>query len=275
MLGRTHALSGAVLALAAVPAAPLVGVDVSNPMTVAAIAIAGAGAGMLPDADHGSASIAWALPPFTRWLCRGIGAISGGHRNGTHSVVGLAGFVGFALLVQHAGGLLEVAGVQPGRAQLAGSIIMGVWLGFLFAIATTALRLKPVGNKVLWTLLCLSGGAGVAYAGIAWPFDTGAVVWAVGIGVVAHVAGDMLTKEGCPLLWPWRNGGKWRMTLLPRAFTFTTDTWPERLIVGPLLAVAFAALIFVQLPADVTGPLRHLLSGSGDLLNLMRESVGR
>lgn len=254
MLGRTHALSGAALALGIFTAT---GVHPA-PMEIAAFTIAAAGGGMLPDADHESASVAWSLPPVSRWMCRVVGAASGGHRNGTHSLVGVAAFVAFAVVVQRLGDILSFAGVQHARAALIGQIAMGVWLGFLFAIATSALRLKPPGNKVLWSLMCLTGGVAVGWAGIVWPFNTGMIPVAIGVGAVAHILGDMLTKEGCPLLWPFN---RFRF----RVATITTDTWPERLIVAPALTISVVALIYLLLPAEwtyqVTQSALQLLDG--------------
>src|SRR5579859_3401709 len=54
----------------------------ATPLGVVAGALVTAGAALLPDADHPSATIAHSLPPVSRALCAGIGAVSGGHRNG-------------------------------------------------------------------------------------------------------------------------------------------------------------------------------------------------
>ena len=51
-----------------------------------------AGAALLPDADHRRATIAHSLPPVSNAICAGIGEVSGGHRNGTHSLLGIAAF---------------------------------------------------------------------------------------------------------------------------------------------------------------------------------------
>src|SRR5699024_8522396 len=46
-----------------------------------------AGAALLPDIDHHNASIAHSLPPLTMMMARSFQSVSGGHRNGTHSIV--------------------------------------------------------------------------------------------------------------------------------------------------------------------------------------------
>jgi hypothetical protein len=57
-----------------------------------------------------------------------------------------------------------------------------------------------------------------------------------------HCLGDMLTKEGCPLLWP----------VIPTRFkvaNLTTDRFTERVIIGPALTV----VAFVQVAGLLVG----------------------
>ena len=54
------------------------------------------GAALVPDADHHNATIAHSLPPLSNAVCAGVGALAGGHRRGTHSLIGLAAFVAVA-----------------------------------------------------------------------------------------------------------------------------------------------------------------------------------
>src|SRR5690625_1396087 len=51
-----------------------------------------AGAALLPDIDHHNASIAHSLPPLTTAMARLFQTASGGHRNGTHSILGILFF---------------------------------------------------------------------------------------------------------------------------------------------------------------------------------------
>ncbi|WP_262925695.1 metal-dependent hydrolase [Kocuria atrinae] len=61
-----------------------------------------AGAALLPDIDHPSGTVARSLPPFSGWLARIVSRLSGGHRRGTHSVIGLLVFTLLAWLSQNA-----------------------------------------------------------------------------------------------------------------------------------------------------------------------------
>src|SRR3954471_2883080 len=85
MMGHTHALAGATTWLAAVPLLAEHGMRMT-PAEVVAGSVVCAGAGMLPDLDHHDGSIANAFGPVTRILCRGVAAVSGGHRHATHSL---------------------------------------------------------------------------------------------------------------------------------------------------------------------------------------------
>jgi hypothetical protein len=103
MMGHTHALSGAVAYLAAAPL--LAQVVPVTPGAVVFGAGAAAGAAMLPDFDHPKATIADVYGPLTRLLARVLSRVSGGHRNGTHSLLGLTIAVYLTAACQSAQGL--------------------------------------------------------------------------------------------------------------------------------------------------------------------------
>ena len=84
-MGRTHAASGSLAFAAAAPLLPTLGVQLSAVGVVAA-----SGAALLPDLDHPGSTAARALGPATGALARLVAAASGGHRQGTHSLVGVA-----------------------------------------------------------------------------------------------------------------------------------------------------------------------------------------
>lgn len=226
-MGRTHATSGAVLALASVPLLQRYGLDTS-PLSVVWMAIGGAGAAMLPDFDHRHATVAHSLGPISKGMAIGIEKVSGGHRNGTHSILGILVFTGFALAVNQAKPVLVHFGVHD--SALWSRVAMGAWIAFLLSVTSAAFHLKASNIKWVHTLVCILGG--VAIIGLsAWfpfPFDT--LPYAVLAGTTAHILGDMLTKEGCPLLWPFV---KFRFHVA----NFTTDHFFEHYIFSPLLAV--------------------------------------
>ncbi|GAA1661845.1 metal-dependent hydrolase [Citricoccus zhacaiensis] len=247
MMGPHHAACGAagwvlIAADSAVPLGPLAGVGLFGPESALVLpeaiplgfgllpgitdlgiltgAIVAAGAALLPDADHRSASIAHSLPPVSEWICAAVGRIAGGHRNGTHSLLGLAAFTLIAWLLS----LLAMPTTT-------GTVQIGAGLGtvLLASFAVKALKFMPDrARKVPW-LVAIPLGALVT-VGLG---DQGQLfVVAVATGVMAHIAGDMLTDGGCNPLWPaalrpprlvlrtpllntlWSAGGRMKLPLL-------------------------------------------------------------
>lgn len=180
MMGKVHALSGTAAYLGVLPFLPG-----QHPAPAIALgAIAGAGAAMLPDLDHHSATIAHCYGPPTRLLAKMVEKVSGGHRNGTHSWAGVAAFTGVAIAAQHAGGWPLL-----------------VWLALLLGVGITALGLAPTRNPIAYAAVVGAGLLALTGSTVWRDIPTDTIPWAVAIGAVAHIAGDMLTPEGCPLLW--------------------------------------------------------------------------
>jgi membrane-bound metal-dependent hydrolase YbcI (DUF457 family) len=164
--------------------------DVS-PVGVITGALVTAGAALLPDADHHNATIAHSLPPLSNAVCTGIGAISGGHRHGTHSLLGIVAFVAVAW----------VAGLWTTETEQFGTIYPGAGLlaVLLVSFAAKALKIIPDGmRKSPWVVGLTAGAFITAFA----PEEQFWFPAAMGIGVVVHIVGDMLTTGGCNLLYP-------------------------------------------------------------------------
>ncbi|MHA7241030.1 metal-dependent hydrolase [Arthrobacter sp. TMS1-12-1] len=166
--------------------------DVS-PVGVVTGALVTAGAALLPDADHHNATIAHSLPPLSNLLCAGVGAISGGHRRGTHSLLGVCAFVAVAFV---AGlwtvGTADFGTIYPGA---------GVLTVLLVSFAAKALRIIPDSmRRSPWAVGLTAGAFVTAFA----PEEQFWFPLAVGIGVVVHILGDMLTTGGCNPVYPFR-----------------------------------------------------------------------
>src|SRR5690606_21692313 len=104
MMGHSHALSGALVWLAAAPGLAAL-TPVAEHATVPAELLAGAlvcaGAAMLPDLDPPKATIAQTFGPVTWVLSKAVNALAGGHRQATHSLLFcLAAGVGAHLLAE-------------------------------------------------------------------------------------------------------------------------------------------------------------------------------
>ncbi len=212
MMGAHHAASGAAVWLAlttqfdlglaavhqllpAVPESVTVGMGLMDltPTAVVAGALVTAGAALVPDADHRNATIAHSLPPLSNIVCIQVGKVSGGHRHGTHSILGLAVFVAIAALA----GMwtIDLAGfgeIFPGA---------GILSVLLASFAAKALKFIPdTMAKFPWVLGIAVGLFVTFYA----PQEEYWFPLAMGLGVAAHILGDMITTGGCNLIWPLR-----------------------------------------------------------------------
>ena len=224
-LGHTHALSG-VLAGAAV------GLYVTHlpPARLALFAGLTAGAAVLPDVDHPDSSLAHSFGFLTRTFAWLVGKISGGHRHLTHAVLGVAGFTELARLA------------VSNRADTAGRAGLAVLLALVIASGLYAMRVTGHGADVL----AVAGAVAMVVTGTGLTM----VVMAVGVGCATHVAGDMLTDEGCPLLFPL---SRYHFRLLPEPLAFTTGSRPEIWVLDPTLLAGLGLLVY---RAMSTGLLR-------------------
>jgi membrane-bound metal-dependent hydrolase YbcI (DUF457 family) len=215
MRGQTHALSGVVAGLAA---GSLVLYEPAGPLLLltgltAAYALA-------PDLDSCGSTEARSFGFVTYALAWCIRAVSGGHRHGTHSALGVAAFTAVAWAA------CAFRHTWPGR------VVLGVILAAGFAAAADALRPGPA---------TFEGVAGIAGAAVmAWTgYGLALVPVAAALGCATHLAGDSLTRCGVPLLWPATMRD---FHLLPPPLRFTTGHLAERWIVAPLLLGALAVL---------------------------------
>ena len=83
MLARDHALSGALTFTAVAPVLHVTGAG------LLAGAVFTAGAATLPDIDEPGSTISRTLGFFTEAVSWVVHKVSGGHRKGTHSILGL------------------------------------------------------------------------------------------------------------------------------------------------------------------------------------------
>jgi membrane-bound metal-dependent hydrolase YbcI (DUF457 family) len=264
MMGGHHAASGAAAWVAVTASAPFAfdWYPVS-PAGVATGALMCAGAALLPDCDHHAGTIAHSLPPVSHWICQGVEKISGGHRHGTHSLLGIAVFTGLAWLLAH------------WRMHTAAFGVVDLGAGLLaILLASYALRaLRLVRGKVLpWAV-----SVGLAFCvAVFSPTQWDWLPVAVGIGCAVHVLGDFLTTDGVPLLWPvhhrpprwwasnsglkdlWHHGGNVAFPVLGDA-----GSWREWMLLVPVSVYAVGGVAWAlleRLGFDATGTYTHAVS---------------
>ncbi|WP_033424262.1 metal-dependent hydrolase [Actinomadura flavalba] len=229
-MGGNHALSGALVWLAAAPVLGqerLLGEAAVNltPKQLLAGAVVTAGAALLPDIDHHNGRIANTFGPVTRVFCKYVGKISGGHRQATHSIF-FAVLMGFAMWA------------------LATYAIYGWWAA-LFVIIGFGLRgigFDFEGKEPQSSILdCVLAGLAVY---LMHDLDMSFAGYAVALGCLAHIAGDCLTPRGCPVFWPLR--ARIGLPLIPR-----TDGKVERWVIAPVLTVGVVILTMRSVLGDL------------------------
>lgn len=214
MRGTEHALSGAVAFAAA---APLLH---AAPAALAAGTVLTAGAALLPDIDEPGSTISRQGGFLTMGLAWIIHRISGGHRKGTHSFLGVAVFAALAWTA-----------VTFGHALWA-EVLLGLSLALLLAAVPHALH--SGGHHGDLVALIAAGAA------VYWRFGLSLVPLCIALGALAHIAGDELTHSGCPVWYPFSRTDH---HLLPHGLRFTTGKFAEHWIVSPLLLAGLALLL--------------------------------
>jgi membrane-bound metal-dependent hydrolase YbcI (DUF457 family) len=225
VLGRSHLLAGSCGFAAVGALAPeVLGQNALSPSALAAGSVLAAGAALIPDLDTPASTVAHCLGPVSRLLARGVGAVSGGHRAGTHSILATALF-----------GL----GVSAGLASSAGR-----WVVLSLAFLAAALGLNVVADTSAAVGAALAAAVAVVVSVAAGPHPAWVAV-ACGVGYASHLIADGLTVEGIPLLWPLSK----RRQRLP--LVGLTGGWRERFIAAPAFGLLTVYLLatFAFIPA--------------------------
>jgi membrane-bound metal-dependent hydrolase YbcI (DUF457 family) len=232
-MGRTHAVSGAVVWLGATGVLAAVGVHPHATTTAVGAALC-AGAALLPDMDHPCSTVARTGGWVSQLLCELIAEVCArihaatrtpldrpdldGHRTATHTAV-------FAV----AAGLV-VAALASAAMWVAAGLVAGlIWLGTRGVVRRR--RYRAVG-----VVAALLTGAGAA--------ESGSPGWLLGVavtvGCVTHCLGDAATNSGCPLLWPLQvYGRRWFPVGTPRWLRFGTGGVAERVVLVLLILAGF------------------------------------
>lgn len=217
MMGSTHFATGA-LAGCGIFAAT----GASPPLIIAGSVLTG-GAALVPDLDHTNSCPTLAVKPVTGWLATGLRELSasvyrrsatdyerrstnerdpGRHRYLTHTLVFAAALGGAAWWSS------ELFVVR---------VVLSVLL-VAFAIRGAAQKIavvRPLDKPVL--RLAVSAALGCC---LGWAIEPRQLALALAAGCVVHVLGDMMTKSGVPLLWPYMiNGKRWWKVRTPGAIT--------------------------------------------------------
>lgn len=237
MKGYTHSLSaGAAWVAVTSTSTAALGITAQDPAVVIVGSLLCAGAGMWPDIDHHNGTIAWSLPPITRWLCGWVGDLSGGHRHATHSLFGIAvtALIGYAMS-------LFVIDVEGRSVAIGGGIMALLLTAFavkVFGIGNGVASKKSMVGGVLgsplgpWLIALTTAGLATWFMGYQWTWLTLALT----LGAFVHCVGDALTIEGVPWLWPFNPKPPRLLSAVPVAGWVVKQVWmPNGYFRFPLL----------------------------------------
>jgi hypothetical protein len=231
VLGHSHALSGLAAGAATLPWAPLHG-----PVAQVSWVAAAGGFAMLPDLDQPGSTIARMWGPISDVPSGLVGRIARGHRWGTHDL----------LLAPLVFGVLATLAARSFWSSL---LVLAVAIG----LALHALNFVIPGrveNTVVGNLLLSWGGAWLLLAHTPSPLW---LPWAVGVGVLAHIAGDALTREGIPIPLVWIVH-RARLAVTP----MRTGCTLEKVVLAPLFLLA--ALVFLYANTGVQQALSPIVA---------------
>lgn len=274
VMGPTHAISGAAAWLVGSAVAAQLGHYMQSPVELTTYTIACAGAALLPDLDtsgkvtknQGGATIArtfgvvslfaaecvekFSLGVYKLTRSRRDGKRRNGHRTFTHT-------------------WLFAAGVGAGVGYLAenyGKMAVAISLFFLFGLGIRGLmadRAKASGWLIVTALSALAAYVAIDTlpAGRGYPL----LGLSVGIGCVVHTFGDMITKAGCPVLWPLPiRGERWFEVGMPDKIAVRAGGTVERTVLVPAFTVLAVLGVVVSVPgvADLLSRLLGRLSST-------------
>jgi membrane-bound metal-dependent hydrolase YbcI (DUF457 family) len=225
MMGPSHALSGAAVWLAGSWALDRFAGYEQSPLAIAVGTAVCAGGALFPDLDmsgrvtrnKGGATIARTFGVASLFVAEVIEKLSlgvyhatrlskdpdreNGHRTLTHTLP-------FTVLV--------------GWGTTALCTAYGKWavLGILFLMIGLALRglFDEWAKRAGWVLVTGVSGIAAYFTYLHLPGDRGYPMlgFAVGVGCLVHLLGDIITSAGVPILWPIPTGRRmWRMIGLP------------------------------------------------------------
>jgi membrane-bound metal-dependent hydrolase YbcI (DUF457 family) len=221
MMGRSHFVSGIV-------AFEVTAEQMHYTPTQAVIgAIVVSSAALLPDIDHPQATVSRAVGPISRVVSLGIAKLAGGHRRGTHCLIGI-------------GLLAAIAqGCVVHRHSLLGMIVLSVILILTLAAGVRILRIPGLVDDLAPIPVVL---VGVCMTNI----DLTTVPVALMIGCLAHSIGDSLTNSGWMPFWPLSE-------VRIKFGLFKTGGKFEKLVVFPVLVVAAIGMAWWKVWATITG----------------------
>lgn len=258
VMGPTHSMSGAAVGLAVAQTIPEAWGGVKSPTEAFIYAGICAGAALLPDLDSPQATVSRSFGPLSLGLSHLIENAAqalvnltrgpkdeycgNGHRTATHTVW-------FALLM----GVAATALIATFGANAA--------IGLLFVFLGLGLRgLLPEWSKKKDWIAVTAVSAGLAL--LAWklmPAGTSGIVMgsAVTVGVLTHLLGDFVTKQGIPALAPIIPVGnrRWWDFGLPGPLRISASGLADQALLGVFSLLTVAQAFVIATSGDLSSAL--------------------
>lgn len=234
MMGKRHARSAAAVWVGGCALATWRGVHVHPGLVAAGGGLAYFG-GYIPDIDHPQASIntKWVTRIDRRWVPRFVPR-----------------WVARIVRSKVPGPAVWGLPVRAAYFLVRWAVFVAAWLAFAFRGPVVSWRRahrlddhwfghRRITHSAFFAVLVggVFGGLALLIPATRWLPGAGAapaVALSVGVGVLAHTLGDMLTNDGCPIAAPlsWRRYS---------ARLFRTDGWGERVVVARIVDGALIA----------------------------------
>lgn len=254
MMGPSHALSGAAVWLAGSWALDHYAGYEQSALAVAVGTAVCAGGALLPDLDlsgkvtrnQGGATVARTFGVLSLFIAEVIEKISlgvytatrlskdprrnNGHRTFTHTLP-FAGLVGW------------------GTTALCANYGRWAVVAIVFLMAGLALRglFENWAERAGWVIVTLASGVIAWFTAANLPGDRGYPMlgFAVGVGCLVHLLGDMITKNGVPILWPIPTGRRmWRMVGIPNGIAVKVGGKAEVIVLRTVFTAVALLSIF-------------------------------
>jgi membrane-bound metal-dependent hydrolase YbcI (DUF457 family) len=254
MMGPSHALSGAAVWLAGSWALDHYAGYGQSPLAIGVGTLVCAGGALLPDLDlsgrvttnQGGATVARTFGVFSLFAAEVIEKVSlgvytatklsrdprrtNGHRTLTHTLP-------FAALVGW------------GTTTLAGHYGRWAVIGIVFLMVGLALRglFDSWAERAGWLIVSITSAV-IAFVTVGnLPGNRGYPMlgFAVGVGCVVHLLGDLITKNGVPILWPIPLGRRmWKMVGIPNSIAVKVGGPGEVIVLRVLFTVVALLAVF-------------------------------
>ena len=177
MLGRNHAAMGLLLGES------LLMVGHVNSSSVAPVLIGLTAGSLWPDVDEPNSLVSRSFGLISMAFASGVNRISGGHRQATHSPIGIA--------------LMSSCAYLLGLSHL-GHLILAIGAVFIVlkSVVPWSVRVFALGGTIGAAVISLFVGFWLSGVGLL------PLVLGFGLGSLIHLLGDWVTPSGVPWLWP-------------------------------------------------------------------------